>query len=533
MKGSTPYTKKPGLVVLALLLISSGLYASWQDQTVEFQFKGQAYNVTVQPVVQSVGTENGGTDILLNVADQSPLNISTGLPGENLFPLVNLCPSGHRFAVSWFQYQPDNIQLCYYDSLTGVSRLLPLKGFKSAVPLAVSYFDGQPLLLLFQGNNSDNTDIFFYHLETGEVRNITQSPDSDQEAVIEDEENRVFIETMSLYHHKRYRLKKASLRVKQTKEVEIHRDRPGPAASIQPVGINTIVGYGDSITWGTIRMNIEDPEDYYHPEQAFLFQLQGMLNSEYGSVNTINRGYPGNRTFEGVQRVDQAFQGVNAYICLVMFGTNDVPRRAFDVDTSILNLHFILTRLKIKYRMYPIVSTIPPQKDEENRAPGIQYFVEQTEAYNTKLMTVCNLLGVPYVDSYAAFFDGTYYWEDLLESYRGNHPSPLGHQVMAGLFKEEVLDVPPIAPRDIEVSDTDGVIRWEANEEFDFSQYRIQFGYSANALNKSVTTTNTYFRLVSFPLAAPYSSTLYFRIQGVDQEGNRGVFSRIYKVDLD
>lgn len=529
MKGLTHYSQKPGLVVLALLLICPMLWASWHDQTVEFKTNERIYQVIVQPS----GIENGGTHILLVAADQTPLNLSSGLPGENLFPLVNLSPSGQRFTVSWFQYRQGNVQLCYYDSHTGISRLLPLNGFKSAAPLAVSFFDDSPFLLIFQGNNSDNTDVFYYHLESGDIGNITQSPDSDQEVVIEDEENRVFIETMSLHHLYRYRLKKETLKIKQTKMVEIERERPGPAASFQSVGINTIVGFGDSITWGTIRMNTADPNDYYHPEQAYLAQLEQMLTSEYGAVDTINRGVPGNRTIEGAMRIDQAFQGVNAYICLVMFGTNDVPRRVFDVDTSILNMHYILTRLKIVYGMYPIVSTIPPQKDEENFDPGLQYFVEQTEAYNAKLKKICDQLGVPIVDSYTAFFDGTYYWEDLLETYRGNHPSPLGHQVIAGLFKQKVLEIPPVVPQDIDVSGPGGIIRWEANLEFDFSHYRIQFGYSASALNKSVTTPNSFFRLISFPLAAPFDSTIYFRIQGVDVDGNRSAFSSIYSAALD
>ncbi|MCP5048589.1 MAG: hypothetical protein GY940_15575 [bacterium] len=518
--------------MLILITISIGLWAQSGDDTVVFRFNKQDHRVTVQP--SATGT--GETDILLTVAGEPPVNLSAGLAGKNLSPVVTLSPNEKRYLVSWFQFRVGDMQLCLYDSATGINRLLPLNRFKSVFPVRAVFYDGLPYLLLFKGNNTGNTDIFYYHLETNRVKNITASPDSDQEWEIFDEENRVFIETKTLHHQNRYRLKKNNLKIKRTKHVTIERERPDTSLLGEPQKVNEVVGFGDSITWGLIRMDINNKEDYTHPEWAYLKQLEQMMAFDYGPITTVNLGVPGNHTWQAIARLSRDMTGVRGYFCILMLGTNDVARGKFDVDETIENLEFLVEVFRDVYFMYPVITAIPPQKDEERGLVGVQAHKVNTELLNPRIIESANRLGVPYIDAYTAFFTSSYYWEDLLEAYRGNHPSPLGHHVMAELFKEKILAAPPTPPRNIAEfnrSPSSVTFHWDSNQEFDFSHYRIQFGYSPNALNRSVTTAETFHRFIPFPLASPFDAKIYFRIQSVDLSGNAGNFSRIQSFKFD
>jgi lysophospholipase L1-like esterase len=513
-----------------VLTAYSGLFADWSDHTAAFRFKGKAYRVTVRPSA----IPQGGTDVLLTTDGENPLVLNASLPGENLFPLVTIAPAGDRFLVSWFQYQRDNVQLCLYDSASGLNRLLPLQGFKSASPLDVIFYDGLPYLLIFKGNNSDNADIFYYHLENGRVQNITASPDSEQEWSIHDEENRVFIETATLYHHYRHRIKKRNLKIKRTKMVEIEKDIPKPAAGWDFLDRNEVAGFGDSITWGTIRMNIDDSEDYYHPEWAYLAQLEAIIARDYNPITTINLGVPGDYTLSGVARLDNGvFTDVKAFYCLIMFGTNDVGRKAFDVDGSIKNLDYIVRHTREIYRLFVIISTIPPQK---HHTPGVQYYVDNTEALNAHIIELATRHGIPYIDTYSAFLNSEHYWEDLLETYRGNHPSPLGHEVIARLLEDKIVEQAPEIPGDIEITSQNASaarIQWKENHEFDFSHFLVRFGHSPDNLYKSMITSNPRFTFVRSPMEGQLRRTMYFRIQAVDMDGNGSDFSPIQTIEFE
>ncbi|MCP5104312.1 MAG: hypothetical protein GY950_13070 [bacterium] len=516
------------LIFVVLCFVStvlpSPLGAHIEEQAVSFHWQGREHRVEVQPSA-------AGTDIILT--GPAVKNLSLDVPGENLFPLVTVNNRGSRFTVSWMHYQRDNVRLCLYDSLFGHTRMIPLENFKSASPLKVIFEDDIPFLLLFKGNNSGNADIFYYHLHTGAVKNITQTADSEQTFEISDEENRVFIETRTLFYFYRYRLKKKNLWISRTKKVEIRREKGEvPAISVFPF-INTILGFGDSITYGVIRMDVNDPEDYYHPEQAYLAQLQQIFTDNYGETAIVNRGVSRNTSWQGIGRMDDVFSEAGAYFGLVMFGTNDVVNPNFDADVSTQNLQFILDTARNIYDMYPIISTIPPQKNEQGGEPGLQYFVDSTETLNAKIIEMAAKHEYSYIDTYTAFMEHPDGWETLLELVKGNHPSPQGHQVMANLFKEKILELPPAMPGNIVATmagDNAADVAWAVNEEFDFSHYQVEYGYSADDLNRSfITEINTY-RFLLFPFYAPFYSNIYYRLQAVDKDGNTSDYTPVGEI---
>lgn len=522
MKKFKKSAKSVVLFLFMFIIGCTGIFAYLEEQKVSFQFKGKEHLVEVR----QTGT---GTDILLSTPGEELKNLTALLPGENLFPVVTVNNPGNRFTVSWLQYRRGNVQLGLYDSQIDQSRPLHLDKFKYAKPLRAIFYDNIPYLLLFKGNNSDNTDIFYYHLENGRVKNITQTPGSEQTVDILDEENRFFIETATLYHHYRYRLKKRSLRITLTKKLEIEQERHRPAAVDSSLAMNTIAAFGDSITWG--RMYMDDLEGDYHPELAYLAQMQQILADNYGETSIVNLGFPGDSALAGTQRMDEDFPEIDAFFCLVMFGTNDVIL-GIDPDATTENLEYIVTRARKVYKMYPVISTIPPQR----RHTPDQYRKEQSEALNARIIEMAVENDIPYIDSYTALMQHPAGLPALTEDVKGTHPSPLGHQVIAELFKEKVLEPPPAKPMDVveSVSSSSAkTVAWSANEEFDFGSYRIEFGYTRGSLNRQVSTPDNFYRFIPLPLASSFDTVIYFRIQSVDLDGNGSDFTTIKRIEFD
>lgn len=518
-------TMKPFKTVFLFIFIATfipfGLYGQLDEQTIEFEFGENLLQAHVNPT-------DTGSEIILK-QDGKEKNISLQFPGENLFPTVTINPKGNRYTLAWKHYEPRNQQMCVYDSLTNTTKLLPLKNFSTAAPIQTIFLDDEPLLLLFLGSNSDNTDIFYYLLEQDVYVNITKSPDSEQAWKIEDEENRFFIETTTLHNHRRYRVKKTGLKITQTKEYPVqHRFHPHAAS---PNAYNTITGFGDSITWGTVRMDLNNRKDEYHPELAYLAQLQQMLADNYGLTTTINLGVPSETSFQASQRMPEELADMDSYFMIVFFGTNDVASGVFNADASIQNLEFIIESARTYYGFYPLCTTIPPQKNETKQA-GVQYFKVETEVLNEKILDMVERINVPHIDTYKAFFDyGD--WNELLEAYKGNHPSPLGHEMIAGMFMEKILALPPAPPT--ELVNTGGSalsqsVTWTQNSEFDFSHYNIEFGFSADDLSRSVTTENGQFDFILLPTQRDAFDTLYYRIQSVDKDGNTSEFSPVNSI---
>lgn len=522
---------KSGLVFLVIFgllgIFTAPAYAQMDKHTVDFLLKGNPYRVTVE-----LTAEGAGTNVFLTGPDTPGTNLSISLPGENLFPVVTVHEETGRFFISWMQYKKNDVRLCYYDSFSGASHRIDMENFKSASPVQVIFRDNLPYLLIFRGNNSDNVDVFYYCIDTGAIRNITQTPDSELEVAVDDENSRFYIETKTIYHRYRFRIKKESLHLKQTKKVEVvyESERPLLPVADEILPQNTVAGFGDSITYGTMYLDPENLDDWYHPDLVYLAQLEGILAQDYGMIATENLGFPGDTSSVAIQRMDADFSAINAYFCLVMLGTNDVISHIFDVNMSVQNLEYIVHRARTVYGMYPIISTIPPMR----RFGDLLYRRDNILALNAEIKAMARSNGVPYIDPYPVFvnYSGPGGWVDLMESWKGIHPNPDGHRIIADLFKEEILRLPPVKPREIALDTDSGTessqtVEWRANTEFDISHYVIQFGYSQDLIYREVTTSDPFYTFVRNPLHQPFHSTVYYKIKAVDKDGNSSNYTRV------
>ncbi|MCP4157342.1 MAG: hypothetical protein GY757_57055, partial [bacterium] len=180
------------------------------------------------------------SDILLTGAKKR--NLSRSFPGENLMPVVTKRKNG-GFTVAWTLFRQGNAQLCIYDSNADLSELIPIEDFKSAYTLDTVYFDGDPFLIVFMGNNSDNTEVFYYNLLNDSLVNVTQTPYCEQHAEVDDNKKNFTVVTDSIYKINHYEVSKPGLNIALTASHDIVYPGPTELPVLSGNARNTVVGF--------------------------------------------------------------------------------------------------------------------------------------------------------------------------------------------------------------------------------------------------------------------------------------------------
>lgn len=527
MKKFTKMSLRLGLAGWMLLFAAAlGFSQNELGEPVRFQSAGQDYQVAVRPV-------SGGCAVILQGGGGERV-LSLG-GGEDLFPVVTTWED--HFFILWIHFQPERRDYVLYDSRMGAGRMLDLAGFRFLSKPALILQSGEPWGIVFLGNRSGNDDVFFFDLWDGRLVNISRTPVSEKKFSVELDGEDVCVSALTLYEHAEYRLDRATLDVTVRERLPLKpkaraADRGGSAAAeIDPrILANTYVAFGDSITWGKMRMN--DLEGDYHPELAYAEQMRSLLASAYGLAYPVNLGIAGNTTYDGASRIDADLAANAGLYFLLMLGTNDVINVEFSEDSSLENIEYMISAAEAK-GMRAIVSTIPPRKDWLN---GLLWVRRNIALLNTNIHDMAVRRKIPLVDTHSAFMnsnppDG---WKNLLEDVGGNHPSPAGQIVIAELFADNLATFPPALP--------DGVTAlpaprpgqqpfyWQPCYESDFSFFRLEYGFSLNKMIFTATTPRTYYLFTILPyqvgVRLPGPLTIYFRIQSVDKAGNASALVR-------
>lgn len=524
------------VILLVFYLSTSALFSRQDEQQRIFRVKGKDYKVMTQMEFR----ENKSAILLYYEGSEKKL--SEDIPGENIFPEVEV--HGGNFYVSWINYKKGDERLCFYDSALDRSRVLVAGGFKFIAASPKIIFSGSlPAALIFKGDNSDNEDIFCYSFISGEIKNITNTPANEKifRVFTKEKDCSAEIETETLYHICRYHIDPETLETRLIEKAEIIRKLPDRQKELSPLAMNKYITYGDSITWGKVRMNympIDPNNEYYHPELAYPQKIKEIFEAEYGEgvVDYHNLSNPGDDTFEGVARLNE-LEYYNAKFFLLMLGTNDAFTKVFALYSSLENLEYIVDTA-LGYQMDVIISTIPPRND---RYGYVERVKDNIAALNTGIINLAIEKDIKYIDTHSAFMnhdppDG---WKDMLEDRGkdpskdpgGQHPSPAGHQVIAELFVPEILSAKPLSPKNITISSSSGgkiYIQWAQNHEFDFSHYNIMFGYFPDKLNRVVTSQSASFTFIRPPFPKPVQTRIYFCIQAVDDSDHKSDYSPIY-----
>ena len=494
--------------------------------TKEYQLRGKVANLEV---------ESGpfGSDVFLRTGISK--NLSYHTPGENLFPRMFM--NEDDYAVTWINYRKNNFKLSYYDSFSEHGRVIVSGNFEFLSSDTVMAFDeGKPRFVLFRAiKGTDNEDVFIHDLKTGRTVRVAETGGNENTIIINNTDltgkGSFQLTARTLDNEYIYEIDKSDLHVVLKADHQIVKVIKKKLPAFTTEELNTIIGFGDSITWGKMRMY--DLVDLYHPELTYWAKTSEYFNENYGQTYTVNLGVNRDTSLMGLERMDENLQYEKGYFLLVLFGTNDVVSGSFSSNSTSQNILRILENGRNNYGMFPIVSTVPPQK---LYLDGVQFYREQTEQLNEKIKLMASETNFPYIDPYKAFFDQDEGWEAMLEDIKGNHPSPAGHQVMADLVIPIILKLIPEAPSNVTFSPNTGEnsfnVSCSVNREFDFGHYRVLFGFSPVLLNREMTVQSNYFTVHLYPFNLSLRRTIYFKFQSVDKDGNASDFTDIYSITL-
>jgi len=513
------------LSIIFLIVFSVSMTANEKVSTKKYLLNGKVAHLMVE-------TGPFGSDIFLNKKYKK--NLSYNTPGENLFPKMFVRDG--NYSVTWINYKEECVKLNLFDSLSDSGRELVCRGFEFiSSQTEIVYDRGRPRFLFFRGiNGLDNEDIFIHDMDRNLTKRITNTSGDENRIIIENndvsDKYSVSMRTQTLNHKYKYSVNLDELTASLKEKTEIKRG-PLTKSTFIETELNTIVGFGDSITWGKMRMN--NLSDSYNPSLTYWAKASEYFNSEYGQTYTINLGVNRDSSLMGVERMDRDLLNGKGYFFLVLFGTNDVGKGSFSSTSTTNNLKWILENARDNYRMYPIISTVPPQK--RFRA-GVEYFKKQTEELNVKIKSMASENDFSFIDTYKAFFDNPNGWEAMLEDIKGNHPSPSGHQVMADLIIPIILSLPPEKLSDIVISVNNGRnsfnISCSRNREFDFQGYKIKFGFSSSLMNREVIYPSNHFSVYLYPFDLSLNRKIFFKIKSVDKSGNSSNYSETYSILL-
>ncbi len=177
------------------------------------------------------------------------------------------------------------------------------------------------------------------------------------------------------------------------------------------------LAFGDSITVGLGDTNVECPTSSFggYPEE-----LQSLLRSEDLNAEVINRGVCGERTPEGLTRVEEVL-AENGDVLILMEGTNDISDGNVSVESIRFNLNEIAT--KVTEAGVGLVSNtlLPRGPEDSNRGRNILL------AENLRDDAEAN--GYVLADVHKTFADIPDFFDILYSD--PLHPNPKGYDIMA------------------------------------------------------------------------------------------------------
>lgn len=180
-----------------------------------------------------------------------------------------------------------------------------------------------------------------------------------------------------------------------------------------PVWGIDIIAFGDSITSGTGSASGGYPS-----------RLQQIIEETGKTCTIYNFGIPGERTYQGVERIDAVLDAIPADMILIMEGTNDI-RSHHPWQTTKLNLQLMINKAKAK-GVTPVLSTLTPS-DQANSEVLIP------NKYNPMIKELAKQNNIPFVDQYSAIETS---WSSL--NLDGLHPNDNGYLSLAKTWNESI-----------------------------------------------------------------------------------------------
>lgn len=160
-----------------------------------------------------------------------------------------------------------------------------------------------------------------------------------------------------------------------------------------------IVAFGDSNT----RYYLGDTGTPGPLEDAWPAKLEALLRARGRDIRVENQGHPGVQTDFAMEKFAEATAGAN--LCILGFGTNDAKKLEVPLGEFLSEISAVLDQAA-EAKM-PLILLGIPWFSQEVAGPELQ---ARLPVWNESLSSLCDQLGIPFVDLYAPFRDDPDRW---------------------------------------------------------------------------------------------------------------------------
>lgn len=201
----------------------------------------------------------------------------------------------------------------------------------------------------------------------------------------------------------------------------------------------TYVAFGDSITAGV-------GDDPARPNPGYPFRLQNLLQAVGSSATVLNKGVGGEKTPEGLSRIDAVLAAVPVKpgdALILMEGTNDISR-SISLETTIFNLDTMASKAEALGLGVIHATVIPREPDAKVDAANIL-----CDQLNGAIRNLAGLRGRSEADPNEVFRNlpnlfGSFY-SNLPDDPVG-HPNAAGYDVLAKTFFNVIQGIDTVSP---------------------------------------------------------------------------------------
>ena len=193
----------------------------------------------------------------------------------------------------------------------------------------------------------------------------------------------------------------------------------GPTGPQIDLSNTVIVAFGNSITAGV--------GDTARPP-GYPYRLEQMLRASFPNVIVLNRGVSGERTEQGVRRIDRVLTYDQPDYVLILEGVNNIGEDL--LETVAADLEVMVQKVKASGAIPLIASLTPTAGEHVGKMEGIN-------GLNPLIHDIAAREQIVFVDLYTAFFSRPDYSLLLVDD--GLHPNNGGYTLMADTWHAGLL----------------------------------------------------------------------------------------------
>jgi lysophospholipase L1-like esterase len=245
---------------------------------------------------------------------------------------------------------------------------------------------------------------------------------------------------------------------------------------LAPTGDLVILCFGDSITQGVPYLNTHG--DGRRLVGGYEPTLEAIFNADSRPSQVLNWGVGGEKTYEGITRINSVLSNPYADYILILEGTNDYWH--IDYETTIFNLGWMIDE-SLDQGVTPILSTLTPDTLNPEKPIATEY--------NPAIRELAAQKGVTLADQYAAVIGG---WPTPYADSPGDglHPNQVGYNVMAQTWFTAIPRGPTVATGEATaVERTAAQLNGTVNPNGSTTTYRFDYG-TTTAYGSSTSTAS-------------------------------------------